>query len=97
MDLRDFEDIFILFGTLFRALGSLVFGVGVGWLVLKVVKEAGKTWQLIAAVVLGLLGTFLVLAGWSPGSTTVGAFGLGAGAAILIWGLAIQPKPKKKE
>ena len=88
----DLYEILDLLGALLRALGSLVFGVGIGWLVLKIVKEAGKTWQLVAATLLGLLGTFLVLAGWGPSSTTVGAFGLGVGAAILIWGLAIKPK-----
>lgn len=88
----DLYEILDLLGALLRGLGSLVFGVGIGWLVLKIVKEAGKTWQLVAATLLGLLGTFLVLAGWGPSSTTVGAFGLGVGAAILIWGLAIKPK-----
>ncbi len=88
----DLYEILDLLGALLRGLGSLVFGVGIGWLVLKIIKEAGKTWQLVAATLLGLLGTFLVLAGWGPSSTTVGAFGLGVGAAILIWGLAIKPK-----
>lgn len=88
----DLEELLILLGAALRALGSLVFGVGIGWLMLKLVKEAGKTWQLVAAIWLGLLGTFLVITGWGPSSTTAGAFGLGAGAAILIWGLAIKPK-----
>jgi len=91
MDL-DLYDILDLLGRLLRVLGSLVFGVGIGWLVLKIVKDAGKSWQLIAATILGLLGSFLVLAGWGPSSSTTGAFGLGVGAAILIWGLAIKPK-----
>jgi membrane-associated phospholipid phosphatase len=97
MNLRDLDDILILLGGLIRAGGTLVFGVGAGWLVLKVVKEAGKTWQLIAAAVLGLLGTFLVLAGWGPSSITTGAFGLGVGGALLGWGLWVPPKPKPKK
>jgi hypothetical protein len=88
----DIYEILELLGNLIRAFGALVFGVGIGWLVLKIVKDAGKSWQLVAATMLGLLGTFVVLAGWGPSSSTTGAFGLGAGAAILIWGLAIQPK-----
>jgi hypothetical protein len=90
MDLNDLLD---LLGYFLRALGTLVFGVGIGWLVQKIVKDAGKTWQLAAAILLGLLGAFLVLAGWGPsGGTTLGAFGLGVGAGILIWGLAIKAK-----
>jgi len=87
-------EILDLLGYLLRALGSLVFGVGVGWLVLKIVKESAKTWQVIIATVLGLLGTFLVLAGWGAeySPATLGAFGLGVGAATLIWGLAIKAK-----
>jgi hypothetical protein len=95
--IMDFEEILGLLGGLFRAFGSLVFGVSIGWLVLKILKEHGKVWQLVMAAVLGLLGAFLVLAGWGPSSTTVGAFGLGAGAAILGWGLWTPPKPKPKK
>lgn len=89
----DLYEILELLGYLLRALGALVFGVGIGWLVQKIVKDAGKSWQLATAILLGLLGAFLVLAGWGPsGGTTVGAFGLGVGAGILAWGLAIKPK-----
>ncbi|HEY71380.1 MAG TPA: hypothetical protein G4O08_12440 [Anaerolineae bacterium] len=85
-------EILDLLGYIVRALGSLVFGLGVGWLVLKVIKGAEKSWPLALASILGLLGAFLVLAGWGPSSTTLGAFGLGAGAGILIWGVFIKPK-----
>jgi len=90
----DLYDILDLLSWLLRALGSLVFGVGIGWLVQKIVKESAKTWQVIIATLLGLLGTFLVLAGWGAtySPSTLGAFGLGVGAAILIWGLAIKAK-----
>jgi hypothetical protein len=81
-----------LLGYLLRALGSLVFGLGVGWLVLKIIKDVEKSWPLALASMLGLLGAFVVIAGWGPSSTTLGAFGLGAGAAILIWGVFIKPK-----
>jgi Na+-driven multidrug efflux pump len=90
----DLYEVLELFGYFLRALGALVFGVGVGWLVQKIVKDSGKTWQLIIATMLGLLGTFLALAGWGAADSpsTLGAFGLGVGAAILIWGLVIKPK-----
>ena len=85
-------EILDLIGYLLRALGSLAFGFGVGWLVLKILKSVEKNWPLALASLLGLLGAFVVLAGWGPSSTTLGAFGLGAGAAIIIWGLIIKPK-----
>ena len=81
-----------LLGYPLRALGSLVFGLGVGWLVLKIIKDVEKSWPLALASLLGLLGAFVVIAGWGPSSTTLGAFGLGAGAGILIWGVFIKPK-----
>ncbi len=90
----DLYEVLELFGYSLRALGALVFGVGVGWLVQKIVKDSGKTWQLMIAIMLGLLGTFLALAGWgaTDSPSTLGAFGLGAGAAILIWGLVVKAK-----
>ncbi len=41
-------------------------------------------------------GGFVLLGHWVGGGATLGAFGLGAGAGLLIWGM-IKPKPKKKD
>ncbi|MGD8813948.1 MAG: hypothetical protein PVI78_05670 [Anaerolineales bacterium] len=85
-------EILDLVAYLIRALGSLAFGFGMGWLVLKIIKGVEKHWPLALASLLGLLGAFVVLAGWGPSSATVGSFGLGAGAAIIVWGLIIKPE-----
>lgn len=81
-----------IMGILLRALGALVFGVGAGWLVTHVLKW--QLWQLATAAVLGLLGTFVLIGHWTTGGGTMGAFGLGAGAALLVWGLMEERKPE---
>jgi hypothetical protein len=72
-------------GFMLRALGALVFGVGAGWLVTHVLKW--QLWQLAAAAVLGLMATFVLLGHWTDGGGAMGAFGLGAGGGLLVWGL----------
>jgi len=91
-----FIDVLDLLGYVLRFLGSLVFGVGAGWLTVRLVKQEGVAWQLLVAVYLGLLASFVLLGHWVSGGATLGSFGLGAGAGILIWGL-IQPKPKGED
>ena len=80
-------DILELIGFVLRVVGSLIFGLGVGWLAVKVMLKEGGAYQLSMAVFLGLVGGFVLLGQWVPGGGTLGAFGLGAGAAVLLWGL----------
>jgi hypothetical protein len=85
----DLYDIVELLGYLLRVLGSLVFGLGVGWLTIRTLTAAEGNWQLAIAVFLGILATFVLIGNWVAGGATLGAFGLGAGAGLLIWGLGI--------
>ena len=80
-------DILELIGFLLRVIGSFVFGLGVGWIAMKVMQKEGGAYQLSIAVFLGLVGAFVLLGQWVAGGATLGAFGLGAGAAVLVWGL----------
>lgn len=84
----DFIDVLNLLGYLLRAVGALVFGLGAGWLTVQAFRWEGKSWQLAVAAFLGLLAAFVLVGRWvEGGGGTLGAFGLGAGAALLIWGL----------
>jgi hypothetical protein len=81
-----------ILASLIRLLGLAVFGLGFGWLALDLLKKT-QLWQVQIAVFLGLAGLLIAMAvftGWGA----VGAFAIGAGAAILVWGL---PKKEKKE
>jgi uncharacterized membrane protein (DUF441 family) len=86
MNFDGFYSILELVGYLIRPIGVLVFGVAVGWMAVKAVRLMEEAWQVFVAVFLGLLATFVLLTRWVEGGGTLGLFGLGAGAAMLIWG-----------
>jgi hypothetical protein len=85
-------DAFSLLGFILRALGAIVFGLGAGWLVIHIFKSEDHGWQLAIATLLGLFGTFALVGHWVEGGATLGGFGLGAGAGILLWGLGTGRK-----
>ena len=85
--------IFDLLGWFVRLLGLLVFGLGAGWFALEVFHKGEQAWQLQLAIFLGLAG--LAIAGMhylTPAA--LGAFGIGVGVAMFMWGM---PKKKKEE
>jgi NhaP-type Na+/H+ or K+/H+ antiporter len=84
--------ILVLFSQLLRFLGMLVLGLGIGWLALDMLKKI-EVWQGQVAIFLGLAGLIIamtVYTGWGA----LGAFAIGVGVAILMWGM---PKKEKKE
>lgn len=83
-----FVQVLELLGYVLRVVGMIVFGLGAGWLASKVFRGEGAGWQLQVAVFLGLLGAFALVGHWVPGGGSVGGFGLGAGAGLLVWGMA---------
>lgn len=86
-------EILDLFGSLFRLLGMLVFGLGAGWLVLEMFHKGQQAWQLQIALFLGFAGLAVAAMYFlTPGG--LGALAIGAGAAMLLWGMK---KPKKEE
>jgi len=84
-------EIINLLASLVRFLGMAVFGVGLGWLVLDLLRKC--TWQMQIAVYLGLLGLVIALTIYTSWGA-LGGFVAGVGVAILIWGMR---KPKEVE
>jgi peptidoglycan/LPS O-acetylase OafA/YrhL len=93
----DFIDVMAIAGYFLRLLGALVFGVAAGWLVLRAVKPEAYHWAVTAAVIVSLFLTFALVGYWVEGGGTLGAFGLGAGGAILIWPLAAGSASDEEE
>ncbi len=90
-------DVVELLGYLLRALGALVFGLAAGWLTWKAFQWEGESWQLSVAAFLGLLAAFVLVGRWVDGGAAMGAFGLGAGAGLLIWGLGAGRKSEEED
>lgn len=85
------DQILQLLGVIFRPLGFLVFGVAAGWLVTRPFVEEQKWWQLEALTLVAFFGCLVTLCIYAgPGS--VGAFGLGSGVAVLLFGLRLGQK-----
>ncbi|MBM3152302.1 MAG: hypothetical protein FJZ96_08915 [Chloroflexi bacterium] len=81
-----------LIASLIRLVGMAVFGLGIGWLALDLLRKA-QAWQLQIAVYLGFVGLAIAMAYYLPWGA-LGMFTIGAGLAILMWGM---PKKKKEE
>ena len=85
-------EIIDLFASILRFLGLTLFGVGIGWMAVDLLKKA-KDWPLQAVVftvLAGLLIALTVFLSWGA----LGGFGIGLGAAVLIWGI---PRKTKEE
>jgi len=84
-------DIFDMAGAFLRLIGFFVFGLGLGWFALDAYRK--ENWQLQITAFLGIILAAIGLAKLlSPGS--LGMFALGAGGALLMWGMS---KDKKKD
>ena len=95
MDFTGLYAILELIGYMLRFLGVLVFGVAAGWLAARIVKSDETGWQLLLGMFLGLLAAFVLLGHWVQGGGALGAFGLGAGGGLLIWGLLGKKKDEE--
>ena len=84
--------ILVLLSQLLRFLGMAVLGVGIGWLVLDLIKKI-QVWQAQVALFFGLAGLIIAMAVFT-GIGALGAFTIGIGVAIFLWGM---PKKEKKE
>jgi NhaP-type Na+/H+ and K+/H+ antiporter len=70
----------------------VVLGLGIGWIVLDLLKKI-EVWQGQVAIFLGLAGLIICLVVFT-GAGAIGAFAIGVGVAIFMWGML---KKEKKE
>ena len=100
MDAEFVEDIQVFLNYIgwgVRFLGMLVFGLMSGWLTMRTFSQAAKAWQVQAAAVIALLYLATIMVNSThPGAA--GAYTLGAGVGLFIWGLNKEKgsKPAKK-
>lgn len=81
-----------MIASLLRLLGVAALGVGIGYLAVDLFHKA-QEWLMQAILFLGLAGLVIAMVVFlAPGA--LGAFGLGFGAAIFLWGM---PKKQKEE
>lgn len=85
-------EIIDLFTSILRFLGMGVFSIAIGWLTIDLLKKA-KDWPLQAIVFTVLAGLTIAMTVFLPWGA-LGAFGIGTGVAIIIWGI---PRKKKDE
>ena len=77
------SDVLNVLGALIRLLGMLALGFGVARFALDMYRKGIQTWQLQAAIFLGFVGLVIALADFTS-AASLGGFGLGAGAALLM-------------
>jgi len=79
--------------ALTKLAGTLVFGLGIGWLTLEVFTKGQQPWQLQVAFFLGIIALLIAFLLYSH--LGLGGFCIGAGAAIIKWGIPKAEKNKK--
>jgi hypothetical protein len=82
---------YVLIGVA-KFFGMLVFGLGLGWMMIDAYLKNEKAWQVQATFLVGLFALLIVLA--LHVHVALAGFGLGFGVAVFLWGL---PKKPKKE
>ena len=85
-------EIIDLLAAILRLIGMVVLGLGIGWLAIDLLKKM-QVWQVQVAVFLGLAGLIIAIVVFT-GMGAQGAFAIGVGVAILLWGM---PKKQKKD
>jgi hypothetical protein len=90
----DYNIFLTLVSYFVRFIGLLVFGVAIGWFTLYAYRELAQNWQLKIAVFLGFLAFSAALVRFESAGAE-GAYVLGTGAAMLIWGLRQSNKTEQ--
>ena len=83
--------VYVLIG-LAKFIGMLVFGLGLGWLILDALRKTEKSWQVQITFLVTLFAFLIVLALYVH--VALAGFCLGLGISVFLWGL---PKKSKDE
>jgi NhaP-type Na+/H+ and K+/H+ antiporter len=87
--------IILLISEFFRFAGMAVLGLGLGWLIVDLFRKI-TAWQGQISLFLGLAGLIIGLSVFT-GIGAMGAFAIGLGVAIFLWGMPRKPKEEKKK
>ena len=96
----DFMQVLSIIGFVIRALGFIVLGFGVGRFTMDAYQKA--VWQVQIALAVGFFGLLVGFTNYASAGS-MGMFAFGAGAAILLSGMAKkeekeeQPMEEKKK
>lgn len=86
-----------ILSELLGIVGLLVFGLAMGWLALRQLRDVGQFWPVRIAIFLGLLA-FAAMLAWVTTPGNLGAFTLGCAISIFSWGWSgRKPTDAKKE
>jgi len=80
-----------LLGSLLGGLGLLVLGFGMGWLTLYLLEGEDDAW-VKKLIVYGIFTLAILLMMWMLPPDISGLYALGAGAALLVFGLWVKKK-----
>jgi Kef-type K+ transport system membrane component KefB len=86
-----------IIGIIVQIFGLVLFGVTTGWFTLYVINQPEKNWQL-QSIVYSVFLVFVALMNRYLAPGAFGAFLVGAGGAMIYWGLLKnREKPAKKK
>ncbi len=71
-------------GILVRFIGLIVLGLGTGWIAADAYRKG--VWQLQVAAIVGFFGLTAIFVRFATAGA-LGAFALGSGIGVLVWGL----------
>ncbi len=80
-------------GILVRFIGLIVLGLGTGWITADAYRKG--IWQLQIAAILGFFALTAVFVRFATAGA-LGAFALGGGIGILIWGLRTKKESQEE-
>ncbi len=95
MDTTTFDFVFGLVSYAIRLLGFVVFGLAAGWLTLNILGRKANPWQVELTILVCFFGLMGAIVNFTTAGAT-GAYALGAGLSLLIWGMRAESAGESK-